>query len=364
MSGYFYPEVTPRAFRTTELARELAREGHDVTVVAPLSNDIDYTKIQDRSPLTLINLPKSWDYLKPSSNRIANLIIRAINRGLNLFFDYPTIELKYKVKNILSGLKGEHYDLLISIAMPHSVHWGTSKALKTNPGLVNRWIADCGDPYMGCKTDTFKKLFYFKYPEKDFCKRCNYIAVPIEEAIPSYYPEFHDKIRVIPQGFNIAKDLEETPIEVNNQVPTFVFAGSFIPGIRDPRPLLEWLTKRNSEFRFHIFTNNFGLIETYKNSLEDNLQLHKYVPRDELIGFMKKCDFLLNLENGTGVQSPSKLIDYTLCRRPILSLDSNNMDFSKIEEFLNGDYHQRMKPLDISKYDIRTVANQFLNLAK
>ena len=34
VSGFFYPQNTPRAFRTTELAKEFARLGHDVVYIS------------------------------------------------------------------------------------------------------------------------------------------------------------------------------------------------------------------------------------------------------------------------------------------------------------------------------------------
>lgn len=42
VSGFFYPTNTPRAFRTTELAKEFARCGHEVTVMIP-QNNYDYS---------------------------------------------------------------------------------------------------------------------------------------------------------------------------------------------------------------------------------------------------------------------------------------------------------------------------------
>lgn len=365
VSGCFYPEVTPRAFRTTELACELSRRGHDVTVIAPLHGDGYDALQQNTTPMQLINIQKSWRFLRPSNNRLINLGVRIVNRSLNLFVDYPTIELKYKVARMLRQLKDQTFDLLISIAQPHAIHWGVDVALRRNPSLAKTWVADCGDPYMGCKTDTFKKPFYFKYLEKSFCRRCDFVTVPIAEAIPSYYPEFHDKIKVIPQGFDFSAFIDEHPVEPTNEHPTFVFAGTFIPGIRDPRPLLNWLaTQTEVEFRFHIFTGSRELVKEYQSKLGEKLIIHSFVPRTQLLGFMKACDFLVNLENGTAVQSPSKLIDYSLCRRPILSLNSNDMNYIALEEFLRGDYHRQLPPLDIAPYDIRNVTNQFLSLSK
>ena len=35
ISGFFYPQNTPRAFRTTELVKEFVRLGHNVTLFVP-----------------------------------------------------------------------------------------------------------------------------------------------------------------------------------------------------------------------------------------------------------------------------------------------------------------------------------------
>lgn len=363
ISGYFYPEITPRAFRTTELAKELSRQGHSVTVYAPL-HDSDYISITSKYTMRLENIPLNWKSLTLGENRLSNFATRAFNRLSSILVDYPTCEFVREIPKILRRERGNTYDLLISIAQPHAVHWGVNIAMKRNPSLAKIWVADCGDPYMGCKTDTFKKLFYFKYIEKSFCNRCNYIAVPIADAIPSYYPEFKDKIKVIPQGFDFSKADNPTLDNPTNEFPTFVFAGSIIPGIRDPRPLLTWFSTRHEQFRFHLFTNRKDLLAEYVDSMKGKFILHGFVPRPELLDFMKRCDFLLNLENGTSVQAPSKLIDYALCKRPILSINSNDLDTKKIEEFLYGDYHQKMDDIDISAYDIRNVAKQFLDLAK
>lgn len=363
ISGSFYPDVTPRSFRTTELAKELSRQGHDVTVYAPLSAS-SYDGFVSKHPMRLMKLKRGWKAVPGSRNVVMNTGVRAVNRAMSLLFDYPSCELVHSVKKAMKTERGTSYDMLISIAMPHTIHWGVNLALKENPGLAKVWVADCGDPYMGCKTDSFKKLFYFKYIEKSWCRRCDYITVPVEGAVDGYYPEFHDKIKVIPQGFDFSADWEDNPKSPANELPTFVFAGSFIPNKRDPRPILEWLSSCNRDFRFHIFTSNRALIAPFADSLGNKLILHNYVPRNELIPFMKSCDFLLNLENGTAAQSPSKLIDYTLCRRPILSLNSQDMKYTHLEQFLNGDYTNKPDAIDLSQYDIRNVASRFLDLYK
>ena len=41
---------------------------------------------------------------------------------------------------------------------------------------------------------------------------------------------------------------------------------------------------------------------------------------------MSKMDFLINLENLNKEQSPSKLIDYAISKRPIFSFNQNNFN--------------------------------------
>ena len=76
-----------------------------------------------------------------------------------------------------------------------------------------------------------------------------------------------------------------------------------------------------------------------------------------------EADFLINFENGnTSVQVPSKLIDYSLSGRPVLSVNSFRLDKDNINNFLKGNYSGKMQMPDLSQYDIRNVASQFLAL--
>src|SRR5690606_38190996 len=177
---------------------------------------------------------------------IAATARRGLRRILQLAAEYPDVELVSKVGSALRHESG--YDLLISIAAPFPVHWGVASAIsKTHkPGKV--WVADCGDPYFGDTADSFRKPFYFKYVESWFLKKADYVTIPIEAARSRYFEEFHDKIVVIPQGFNF--DDVEAIEYVPNAVPTFIYAGNFIPGYRDPGPFLELLTKIGKPFKF------------------------------------------------------------------------------------------------------------------
>ena len=289
-----------------------------------------------------------------------SIVDRLVFRGLYQFFNYPD---GLNIKPLMRVLKNESgYDLMITIAMPHSVHWAMGKLYNKGVRVAKRWVADCGDPFMLTESDSFRPPFYFKPLETRWCRLCDYISVPTEKSYGGYYPEFRDKIRVIPQGFDFS--VIKRKEYVRNSIPTFAYSGSFIPGRRDLRPVLDGLIEKNVDFELHVYTFQTGLFSSYKERLGYKLQLHEYIPRLELLENLSVMDFLLNLDNGITVQTPSKLIDYALTGRPILSLNSCAIDEQRLSAFMNGDYSEQYVVKNIEQYNITNVAHQFLDLCK
>lgn len=356
ISGAFYPNNSPRAFRTTELTKRLCKLGHDVTVYIP-HNGVNLDDFIKQYPITIKDFyeTKCITFL-----RAGGLPDRLANRLLAQFFEYPDCKLLSAIPKAVKNESG--YDLLITIAMPHPIHWAIGKMYANGKKLAKTWVADCGDPYMFCGTSQYKHPFYFARQEKRWCRECDYIAVPVESARNAYYPEFRDKIRVIPQAF----DFEEVKLQnfTPNKVPTFAFSGNLIPKVRDPKPLLDYLCTLNKDFKFIVFTTKQHLVTPYKDKLGDKLEINGYIPRLELLEKLSGMDFLINIENASQNQTPSKLIDYALTKRPILSINPLNLNVSVIDAFLQGDYNQQYIIQDIEQYNIVNVANQFLNLCK
>lgn len=356
VSGYFYPQNTPRAFRTAELAKRFCELGHDVTVYIP-QNDYDYTSFIKEYPITI----RFYQGFKGRNKFVGIPIIdRVIYRVLYQFLAYPD---RWNIKPLMKALRKEAgYDLLVSIAMPYSTHWALGKLYNKGIKAAKCWVADCGDPFMLSGSNNFKQPFYFKSLETRWCRMCNFISVPTDKSYDGYYPEFREKIRVIPQGFDFS-DIRTKEYK-KNAVPIFAYSGSTIPVRRDLRPILDILIKKKADFELHIYTSQKDIYSYYKEQLGEKLQLHDYIPRLELLEKLSGMDFLLNLDNGTTVQTPSKLIDYALTGRPILSLNSCNIDEALLESFLNGDYSGQYEVDNLDQYNITTVAQQFLDLCK
>lgn len=353
-----FPRIAPRAFRATELAKALAKKGHNVTLIASLGK-YNYSEFENKYGVKVKDLGTSKFSTKNSDGRI-NLPLwkKGIIFFLYKLIDFPDICLLRKVKNAI--LSEQKFDLLITIAVPHAVHWGAS-FIKDEERNFRTWISDCGDPYMG--NSFAKPMFYFKYFEKKWCKKTDFISVPVETARNSYYNEFQDKIVVIPQGF----DFSEIKIEkyIKSEVPTFMYTGFFYPKKRDPSKFLHYLSKIDIDFRFIIYTSNDTLLKPFYSILKEKLVVNKSIDRSDLFAELSKSDFLINIANkNSETQVPSKLIDYSLSKRPILEISSDFTENERLnfESFVSGNYQNQKKVQNIEQYSIENVSEKFLKL--
>jgi hypothetical protein len=263
------------------------------------------------------------------------------------------------VKKALANEKG--YDLLISIAVPYPVHWGVAASHSKTRPVANKWIADCGDPYLGQENNTFKVPFYFTFVEKWFMRKADFITIPTKGAIAAYFPEFHSKIRVIPQGFRF-EDYIFNHRKESNPKPTFAYAGMFIPGRRDPNEFIKFLFEQEMDYEFHLYTTTPLILPVIPEIYKRKIIVHEPISRGELLKTLSTMDFLVNFENAGTRQIPSKLIDYLILDKPVLSIKTGNLDVITAKEFLSGNYRGKLVFEDPGQYRIENVVQKFLAL--
>ena len=360
ITQHVFPIQSPRAIRSTELIKELARRGHSVTVYAVLGK-YDYSAFQQKTRIVIKPIPIRWELFSNNSDGSGHrTVIDKILGRLFRKFEFPFFEFYFRIPKLLKN--EDSFDVLISIAAPHHIHWGCARAkLKYPDRFPQKWIADCGDPFMK-NGNTKEHLRFFARYEKMFCKECDYITVPIEEAKNAYFPECREKIRVIPQGFDF--DMNAVgKTSVNNTVPTFAFAGMFYADIRNPRKLLDYLCTIKQDFRFYVYTRFDALLVDYVEKMQGKLIVKNIIPRSELLEILKTMDFLVNIRNANSPnQLPSKLIDYGIAGRPILDVDPHNPDYEQIGAFLRGDYSTALKIDNLEQYHIGSVVAKFEEL--
>ena len=115
--------------------------------------------------------------------------------------------------------------------------------------------------------------------------------------------------------------------------------------------------------RHFLDTKDVSIFPNYIKLLGSKIEIRPYITRDKLLLELSKMDFLINFENKSVVQSPSKLIDYALSKRPILNINCTTLNEIKFIEFISGNYSSQ-DSIEIDKYNIETVAQQFINLVE
>lgn len=359
VSRSFYPMNSPRSFRTTELAKEFSSQGHEVTVLTPKTSEHIAFEKEHNMTIEDLGQPK-WKEIQLKGRGIPLFVRRGLRRVLQMLFQYPNMEYFFKVKRALKKNE-KHYDLLISIAVPYAIHWGVASVWKKKNNIAKRWVADCGDPFMGGENDTFKPAFYFEYIEKWFCKKVDHLSVPVKTAVQAYYPEFQHKIKVIPQGFKF-EEIKLAP-KIKNECTHFAYAGGLIPGRREPKEFLEFLVNYPHPYKFDIYTKQSSLIKSYVERSKGRMELKDYMPRKDLLFELSKLDFVVNFENAGQKQIPSKIIDYIIIKKPILSVNSLAFNPQPVKEFLAGNYQNGLTVENPEQYRIENVVKEFLSLA-
>lgn len=361
VSYCFPPQQNPRAFRTFELARELSKQGHTVTVIIP-ALDIDVNKYKSEYDLDIKMVGTYHKTAKEQKKKgklihLLDKVIHYFIGGKKMVYSIPLSKRLLKVN--------EQYDLLISLSAPFVVHLGTWLAQKKRK-LASVSIADCGDPFY--ENPSNRHFILLKYLEKMVLNSFDFVTIPTEVAHKTYSKMVaQSKIRVIPQGFNF-NDVRIAEY-VTNEVPTFAYAGAFYEKIRNPRCLFEYLCKINEEFKFVLYIDKknaqtMNCISPYIDKLGGKLELRNIIPRLDCLFELSKMDFLINISNLGSVQVPSKLIDYALIKRPVFSFNQENFAFESLEEFLNGNYNIRDLGVNLDSFDISKIAEKFLSLGK
>lgn len=369
ISYFFYPENNPRAFRTFELAKELAKK-NKVKIIIPKKN-IEYYNLEQKYNFDIVQIESgvffNKNYIRnkiPESSK-SNRVKSLLKKIYNYLFSDRTLEYFYPLMKELKKINYK-YDAVISIGLPFSCHLGTWLGVKFNKNLTSKIILDYGDPFY--KNKTCNMAPYFKKIEKIVLKYADDVVIPIEKMKDSFKEyDIENKIKIIPQGFSF----ENIKLEkyIKNKISTFIYAGLFYEEIRNPLNFFKELNKLKIEYKFYIYTDINHLrkmrsgaeIEKEIRKSNNKMVLNNIIPREKCIVEMSKADFLINLENINSEQSPSKLIDYAISKRPILSFNQENFDIFIFKEFLNGNYTMA-KTINLEEYDIKKISKQFMNL--
>ena len=170
---------------------------------------------------------------------------------------------------------------------------------------------------------------------------------------------------MIPQGFRF-EDINLYKGPLNKEKVIFGYAGMFIPGRRDPSEFLTYLNSlhENHPFEFHIYTNTPHMVMPFVTSSKGRIILKDFIPRGQLLYELSKMNFVVNFENVGKRQTPSKLIDYLIIDKPVLSIRYGDLNKKSVDNFLKGIYKERMNLPQKDHYRIDKICQQFLSLMR
>lgn len=371
LTAVFHPELHPRAFRAYELAKEFAKQGHEVEVfLLTRIKGFDYKQLSRELHIKIALFPLYTRELgAQNAFQKTNPILQWIHRGYRWMLEYFLAGNLFSYSTrIAQSLKQEmkEQDMVIALSTPFMDLLGLAKYIHQQPQSTTQktvFIADSGDPFY--YSQQTKRALYFKWIEKWVYRHFDYLTIPTSDAIPAYIPLIpKEKIQIIPQAFNMRNvQLAPTP---TGDVPTFAYAGVFYQDIRNPEFLFQHLCTLTEDFLFHVYLRHrdpytTSLLNRYQQILGEKLVVHYSIKRTELLYQLSQCHFLINISNTTTTQLPSKLIDYGITQRPIYSFDKQSFEPQVFELFMHGDYSNAMA-IDIHPYDIEVVTQQFLDL--
>lgn len=366
LTGHFHPQIHPRAFRSHELAAELVRQGHTVTVTNLTTIEgFDYEQYTREYGVRVENMELYKETADNSRSGMSKTGQSFIGHAYRFLLTYLLDgALFIKGRQIADRLKIEaDTDLVVALSTPFMCLYGLSLYIrKHKPSFVA--IADSGDPFYYSRQN--KRAPWFALLERRVYSSFHYLTIPTANAIPSYERLIpREKIRIIPQGFRMdhLKLCREEP----TGIPRFAYAGVFYWDIRNPEFLFQYLDKLNIPYEFHLFMRYRDalvdqLLGNYPN-VEEKVVMHFSVPHDELLYQLSTMHFLVNIENVSNTQMPSKLIDYGMSGRPVLSCRKDNFSQEVFNSFMEGNYEGAME-IDVRDYDISLLARKFVDMAK
>lgn len=368
LTCWFLPKKNPRAFRVAELLNELLLRGHEVDIF--FSEEAEYSplmvKKMKEEKLHCYKVPvwkkeeyrcerekRSIVFVEKTKEQLKKILRYLVGGGLR--------DLVYGVRllhAVYEKAKKENYDMVIAVSYPFYDLLAASVFFSVN-GSVGVKVADCSDPVYYNKV--YKKAIYFKFLERFILRKFDFVSIPLKEARLGYrHCDIDERIRVIPQGFRLI-EIEKSKY-IGNDIPTFCFAGVFYESVRNPEYFFEYLRQLQDSFCFVIYALNDPytqeILQHYKQVLKNKILIKPPIDRESLIHEMAKMDFVINFDNDNATQRPSKLIDYAMSRRPILSFNRQTFRPEAFQAFLKGDYREQYH-VDLAQYDIRRVVDQF-----
>jgi len=225
-----------------------------------------------------------------------------------------------------------HYDLIISSAMPFTDH---ILAYFVKKWTAIPWIADYGDPLAFNPISPKIKWEHLgdKWIESKLLKAMDCIIVTTDETkkgFTEYYPFLKKgQIAVIPQGYS-PEEFEGVQPELGNEF-RIVYTGIFYDDVREPYTFFDAI-KHLKDIELEVIVAG-NILPHYIKAAEENNIREKIIflghqPHKRAIALQKGADLLVLFGWLKGYQIPGKIFEYFGACRPILCITFDEKDIA------------------------------------
>jgi len=396
ISHAYAPMVSPRAFRWSSLAQEMASRGYVVDVICaatstkPVTETLDGVNLHRVPAGSLVGKLRSRfgnNYAAetaPSARTAGQskgpVAKRALKALYSIFVrpfvwpDFASSWIRPAIKQAKTLISQHNYDMVMTVSLPFSSHVVGLYLKAEHPDLP--WLADVGDPFCFMDKTPVNNLFLYRKRnhawDGDVAEFADIISVttaPTRDIYARLFPKFAHKYVVIPPLVSLPKR-EKAPAspftQLHDKPLRLVFVGSLYKKIRNPAFLLKLfnaLARKpgNEGLELHIvgtLHDTAELFTPYTLYKDKQLFLHGLRPRDEAAAMLEHADVLVNIGNDTAYQLPSKVVEYAASGKPILNLIKTRND-SAMAFF--KDYPAVLNVLETGNFEnITTQVNDFL----
>lgn len=351
---FFPPQNAIAAQRPYSWAKYWSRLGHDVDVLTTPKEfygkpDYDENfKVHQVEISHFYNKLRNWyhsNFKKDtrassanSSNSSGRLKKWLLSRGLSTSTRMPDPTDMW-IANAINWAKDQNkkWDLVISTFGPYSTHI-IGNNLRIN-GYAKKWCADYRDLW----TDS---EIYKGFPilniienilEKSLMRNADLISLDSLSKVKFFRQKYHNRIILSPNGFDAEEidGLKKEKYNFETGKKVISYTGSIYPGLRDPKPLFDFIRKSPSfEYEVHFFGQNVEILQNDIIGIEDKVKIHAMVDRETALRIQRDSDVLLYLEdekNNIDGVIPGKLYEYLYSKTPVLAVGiTENGDAGKL----------------------------------
>ena len=126
---------------------------------------------------------------------------------------------------------------------------------------------------------------------------------------------------------------------------------------------MDYLLTLDVDYKFLLYMHS-PLDKKYETLSNGKIKYMIGYGRKDIIMACSQADFLINVKNISSVQTPSKLIDYGISKRPILEVSDDFKEKEEFSQFMKGIYDSQLQIKNLDSYKIENVAAGFVLLAK